>query len=116
MHEPYDIDHKKVVFDYASPGSIGLESMFGLMCNQFTLEKTIDILTRGKMIFEIDDHSIEVGSKANLTLFNPDKNYDFSAEHILSSSKNCAFLGNKLKGVVYGSVNGDQFTLNKLWT
>ena len=116
MHEPFDIDHKKVVFDDASPGSIGLESMFGLMCNQFTLEKTIDILTRNKMIFEIDDHPIEVGSKANLTLFNPDKNYQFSDKHILSSSKNCAFLGSKLKGVVYGSINGDKFTLNKLWT
>ena len=116
MHEPYHIDHKKVVFDDASPGSIGLESMFGLMCNQFTLEKTIDILTRNKMIFEIDDHPIEVGSKANLTLFNPDKNYQFSDKHILSSSQNCAFLGTKLKGVVYGSINGDKFTLNKLWT
>ncbi len=116
MHEPYDIDHKKVVFDDASPGSIGLEPMFGLMCNQFTIEKTIDILTRNKMIFEIDDHSIEVGSKANLTLFNPDKNYQFLEEHILSSSKNCAFLGCKLKGVVYGSINGDKFTFNKLWT
>ena len=116
MHEPYHIDHKKVVFDDASPGSIGLESMFGLMCNQFTLEKTIDILTRNKMIFEIDDHPIEVGSKANLTLFNPDKNYQFSDKHILSSSQNCAFLGSKLKGVVYGSINGDKFTLNKLWT
>ena len=116
MHEPYDIDHKRVVFDDASPGSIGLESIFGLMCNQFTLEKSIDILTRRKMIFEIDDHSIEVGSKANLTLFNPDKNYQFSDKHILSSSKNCAFVGSKLKGVVYGSINGDKFTLNKLWT
>ena len=45
-----------------------------------------------------------------------DKNYEFSDEHILSSSKNCAYLGNKLKGVVYGSVNGDKLTLNKLWT
>ena len=76
----------------------------------------IQILTRVKLIFEIDDHSIDIGSKANLTLFNPDKNYEFSDKHILSSSNNCAFLGNKLKGIVYGSVNGDKFTLNKLWT
>ena len=49
MHEPFDIDNKKNVFDNASSGSIGLESMFGLMSNQFTLEKTIDILTRKKI-------------------------------------------------------------------
>ena len=73
MHEPLDLDNKKVVFDLATPGSIGLESVFGNMCNNFTLEKTIDILTRNKSIFQIEDHPIEKGSYADLTLFNPDK-------------------------------------------
>ena len=116
MHEPYDIDNKKVVFDKASSGSVGLESMFGLMNNQFTLEKTIDILTRRKITFEVDDHPIKIGSLADLSIFNPDKNYKFSKDHILSTSKNCAFIDSKLKGVVYGSVNGKNITLNKLWT
>ncbi|MDC1034651.1 dihydroorotase [Flavobacteriaceae bacterium] len=116
MHEPLDIDNKKVVFDLASYGSIGLESVFGNMCNNFTLEKTIDILTRNKSIFEIKDHPIEKGSHADLTLFNPDKSYEFSNEHILSTSKNCAYLGTKLKGIVYGSINNNNSTLNSLWT
>ena len=116
MHEPFDIDNKKIVFDNASSGSIGLESMFGLMSNQFTLEKTIDILTRKKTIFEVDDHPIEIGSMADLSLFNPDKNYNFSENHILSTSKNCAFIDSKHKGIVYGSINGKNFRLNKLWT
>ena len=116
MHEPLNIDTKKVVFDDATPGSIGLESVFGLMCNNFTLEKTIDILTRKKSIFEVQDQEIKVGSHADLTLFNPDKSYKFSIDHILSTSKNCAFIGSKLKGIVYGSVNNENFTLNRLWT
>ena len=116
MHEPLDIDNKKVVFDIASPGSIGLESVFGNMCNNFTLEKTIDILTRHKSIFEIEDHPIEKGSPADLTLFNPDKSYEFSNKHILSTSKNCAYVGSKLKGIVYGSINNNNSTLNSLWT
>ena len=116
MHEPIDIDNKKVVFDLATPGSIGLESVFGIMCNNFTLEKTIDILTRHKSIFEIEDHPIEKGSPADLTLFNPDKSYEFSNKHILSTSKNCACLGSKLKGIVYGSINNNNSTLNSLWT
>ena len=116
MHEPLDIDNKKVVFDIASPGSIGLESVFGNMCNNFTLEKTIDILTRHKSIFEIEDHPIEKGCHADLTLFNPDKSYEFSNKHILSTSKNCAYLGSKLKGIVYGSINNNNSTLNSLWT
>ena len=116
MHEPFDIDNKKVVFDNASSGTVALESTFGLMSSKFTLEKTIDILTRKKIIFEVDDYPIEIGAPANLSLFNPDKNYEFSEDHILSTSKNCAFLGSKLKGIVYGSVNKDNFTLNRLWT
>jgi dihydroorotase len=115
MHEPIDIDNKKVVFDLATPGSIGLESVFGIMCNNFTLEKTIDILTRNKSIFEIEDHPIKIGSHADLTLFNPDKSYKFSEEHILSTSKNCAFISTKMKGIVYGSINNNNSTLNKLW-
>jgi len=116
MHEPLNIDAKKVVFDHAEPGSIGLESVFGLMCNNFTLEKTIDILTRNKSIFEIKNYEIKIGSHADLTLFNPDKTYEFAEDYILSTSKNCAFIGSKLKGIVYGSINNNNFTLNKLWT
>ena len=116
MHEPLNIDAKKVVFDHAEPGSIGLESVFGLMCNNFTLEKTIDILTRNKSIFEIKNYEIKIGSHADLTLFNPDKTYEFAEDHILSTSKNCAFIGSKLKGIVYGSINNNNSTLNKLWT
>ena len=116
MHEPLDLDNKKVVFDLATPGSIGLESVFGNMCNNFTLEKTIDILTRNKSIFQIEDHPIEKGSYADLTLFNPDISYEFSNEHILSTSKNCAYLGTKLKGIVYGSINNNNSTLNSSWT
>ena len=115
MHEPFDVDNKKVVFDNASSGSISLESMFGLMSNEFTLEKTIDILTRKKTTFDIEDQPIKIGSTANLALFNPDKNYEFSEDHILSTSKNCAFIGQKHRGIVYGSINKENITLNKLW-
>ena len=51
MHEPIDIDNKKVEFDNALSGSIGLECMFGALLNIFPLDKTIDILTRGKIIY-----------------------------------------------------------------
>ena len=116
MHEPINDDYKKVVFDHALPGSISLECAFGILCNNFTLEKSIDILTRRKDIFNIEDFPIEIGSKANLTIFNPESNYVFSKKHILSSSKNCAFIGLNMKGVVYGSINNSKATLNRLWT
>ena len=116
MHEPINDDYKKVVFDKALPGTIGLECVFGILCNNFTLEKTIDILTRRKDVFNIENYPIKVGTQADLTLFNPEKNYVFSKDHILSSSKNCAFIDKDLKGIVYGSISNNKVTLNKLWT
>ena len=116
MHEPINDDYKKVVFDKALPGTIGLECVFGVLCNNFTLEKTIDILTRRKDVFNIENYPIKVGTQADLTLFNPEKNYVFSKDHILSSSKNCAFIDKDLKGIVYGSISNNKVTLNKLWT
>ena len=116
MHEPINDDYKKVVFDKALPGTIGLECVFGILCNNFTLEKTIDILTRRKDVFNIENYPIKVVKQADLTLFNPEKNYVFSKDHILSSSKNCAFIDKDLKGIVYGSISNNKVTLNKLWT
>lgn len=116
MHEPIDEDNKKVVFDDALPGTIALECTFGLMLNNFPLEKTIEILTKKKSVFNIEENSIEKGGKADLTLFNPDRNYKFTEKHILSTSKNCSFIGKDLTGIVYGSINNNQITLNDLWT
>ncbi|HJN78733.1 MAG TPA: dihydroorotase, partial [Flavobacteriaceae bacterium] len=116
MHEPIDIDNKKVEFDNALSGSIGLECMFGALSNIFPLDKTIDILTRRKNNLSISQNKIQVGSKAELTLFDPDSTYTFKEDHILSTSKNCAFIGEKMTGKVYGVVNNNNLFENKIWT
>ena len=71
----------------------------------FPIKTTINLLTRGKKIFGIDDDSIKIGGTANLTLFNPLSEYIFSEENILSKSKNSIFMGSKLKGKVFGVIN-----------
>ncbi len=116
MHEPIDVDNKKVEFDNALSGSIGLECMFGILSNIFPLDKIIDILTRGKENLSINNNKIQVGSKAEITLFDPDSTYTFKEDHILSTSKNCAFIGKKMTGKVYGVVNNNNLFENKLWT
>ena len=104
-HNPIDIEHKKMEFDTAKNGTIGLESAFGALMTVLPLETTIEKLTSGKSIFSIESHSIEEGSKANLTLFNPEPKSIFTKSNILSKSKNSAFLGMEIKGKVYGIVN-----------
>jgi len=47
-----------------------------------------------------------------LSLFNPETEYTFTKENILSTSKNAAFLGKKLKGKAYGVYANKQLVIN----
>ena len=107
-HNPIDIEHKKVEFDNAMYGTIGLESAFGTLQTIFDTETSIQLITSGKKRFGIETSTIAVGQQANLTLFNPEGNYTFTKEHIHSSSQNSAFLGKELKGTVYGIIHNQQ--------
>ena len=111
-HNPLDIEKKKLEFDHADYGTIGLESAFGALNSVMTLKKTIETLTSGKTVFGIEYQPIKKGAKADLTLFNPNGTRTFTEKDILSKSKNSAFLGSKLKGVVYGVIAKNKLELN----
>lgn len=104
-HNPIDIEHKKMEFDGAKSGTIGLETAFGSLLTVLPLEKIIEKLTSGKSTFSIENTSIKEGAIANLSLFNPNENWVFGKENIVSKSKNSAFLGTEMKGKVYGIYN-----------
>ena len=110
-HNPINIEYKNIEFDNASFGSIGLEIAFPILNNLFGTEMAIHVLQRGRERYKINRPEIKEGVKANITLFNPDKNYVFSKEHILSTSKNTAYLGTELKGEVYGIYNNNRLII-----
>jgi dihydroorotase len=110
-HNPIDIEHKKMEFDMAKNGTIGLESAFGALMTVLPLETIIEKFTTGKAIFSIPNHSISEGEIANITLFNPEGISIFTKENILSKSKNSAFLGTNLKGKAYGILNQGKLIL-----
>lgn len=110
-HNPIDIEHKKMEFDLAKNGTIGLENAFGSLNTVLPLEKTIEKLTAGKTTFGIENQTINEGQKANITLFNPEGKSIFMEENILSKSKNSTFLGTEIKGKVYGIYNQGKLVL-----
>ncbi|WP_316633978.1 dihydroorotase [uncultured Flavobacterium sp.] len=112
-HNPIDIEFKKMEFDMAKNGTIGLESAFGALLTVLPLETVIEKLTLGKAIFGIENSTIAEGSKANFTFFTPEGKSTFTKENILSKSKNSAFLGTELKGSVYGILNQNQLVISK---
>lgn len=111
-HNPIDIENKDVEFENGMYGTIGLESLFGSINTILTIQESISCLTnKPKERFNIPTGSIKTGEKADLTLFDPDYNYNFTENNILSKSKNSAFLSKKLKGITYGIFAKDQLVI-----
>lgn len=112
-HNPIDIENKKLEFDLAKDGTIGLESAFGILNTLLPLEATIEKLTEGRQIFNVGEQVIEKGATACFTLFNPTGKGTFTKEDILSKSKNSAFLGCVTEGKAYGIYNNGKLILNQ---
>ncbi|WP_421807324.1 dihydroorotase [Flagellimonas sp.] len=110
-HVPMDVEHKRVEFDNAKNGSLGLESAFGALNTLFDLDETVKLLTNGRYRYQIESPKLVEGAKACLTLFNPEGEYVFDTKDIRSTSKNSMFVGASLKGKVYGIIHNDLTTL-----
>lgn len=112
-HNPIDIEHKKIEFEHALFGSIGLEGCFGALNALMGMEETVKALTGLKDTFNISTNTIEEGGMAELTLFNPEETWSFLEKDIISTSKNSAILDEKLKGKAYGILANNQLVLKK---
>lgn len=110
-HNPIDVERKKLEFEYAYFGSIGLESCFGALNKTVGVAHAVKALNRLKAIFEVPTHTLAEGQIADLTLFNPDKEWTFTKNDILSTSKNAALIDLKLKGKSYGIFANNQLIL-----
>ena len=111
-HNPIDIENKKLEFSVAEDGVLGLESFFGAVNKVLTLDEIVKATVENpKKIFDIENHSIKEGNIADITLFNPEMEYTFSPEDILSTSKNSPFTGKNLKGKAYGVFANNQLIL-----
>ena len=104
-HHPLDIEHKKMEFDMAKDGTIGLESAFGTLATILPVEVIVEKLNAAKTIFGIENTSIDINQPASLTLFYPEGKSVFNKDLILSKSQNSAFLNQEMKGDVYGIYN-----------
>ena len=111
-HNPIDVEHKKVEFSEAKDGVVGLESFFASINTTLDLDTIIESITqKPRAIFGVKSAQINENSEADLTLFNPDKEFTFSHEHLLSTSKNSPFINTKCKGEVYGIYTNQKLIL-----
>lgn len=111
-HNPIDIENKKMEFDLAKSGTIGLESAFGALLTVLPLEKIIEKLTFGKKLFCIESKKVKENNNASFTLFTTTGDWTFGKEKIMSKSKNSAFIGQPMKGKVIGIFNHGKLVVN----
>ena len=104
-HAPHSEEEKDVEFDYAPFGMIGLETALGLVTtelvekNHLSWLQTIARLTLNPArIFDLQQGKIKVGAPADLTVIDPELEWEVVPSGLKSKSKNTPFGGWKLKG------------------
>jgi dihydroorotase len=106
-----DVEEKRLEFDLAAFGSLGLESIFGALRSLFSAEDCAEILGRGRTRFGISENPLKIGNEANLTLFDPDLEYVETKDMLHSTSSNSMYLNTQLKGKAYGIIVGKKTNL-----
>lgn len=113
-HAPHTVEEKDVEYDLAPFGLVGLETAVGLVWSQLvkpgilTPEQAIAKMTvNPARILGINAGSLEVGSPADITIIDPDKEWQVRPELFASKGRNTPFSGWTLKGqAVTTIVNG----------
>jgi dihydroorotase len=107
-HSPENIENKDVEFDHAAFGVIGTQTLFSQLNTivNLDLETKIKCISENpRSVFDISKAEIKEGALANLTLFDPDEEWEFSEDQINSKSKNTSLIGKKLRGRALGIIN-----------
>lgn len=109
-HTPQDQESKKLEFDLAEFGLLGLQVLYPMLNklqNDLNLELMVEKLTTGpKNILRLNPEGIEEGNQANLTLFDAKEKWTFDAKSNASKSKNSPLFGQELTGKVKAVFNG----------
>ena len=113
-HAPHSEEEKAQELAKAPNGIIGFETALSAEIMNLVDAGHISYLELVKLtsynpaqLLKIDKGIIEVGKTADITIFDPNEEYVYTKEMIVSKAKNSPFIGKKLKGKVkYTIVNG----------
>ena len=115
-HAPHASSEKEMEYDYAPFGIIGLETALGLVLTEFyhtrllTLPMIIERLTTNPARILKLKHkgSLAPGADADITIIDPDQEWNVEENDWQSKSKNSPFISWKLKGRAVMTIVGGQ--------
>lgn len=113
-HAPHSQEEKEQDLSKAPNGIIGFETALSAEIMNLIDTGELSYLDLVKLtsynpaqLIHIDRGTIEEGKIADITIFNPNEEYVYTKERIVSKAKNSPFIGKTLKGKVkYTIVNG----------
>ncbi|GJM29983.1 MAG: dihydroorotase [Cyclobacteriaceae bacterium] len=116
-HRPEDEEGKKLEFDLASFGILGLQEL-GAMLQQIATIVDIEVLLacityKPRELLGIKIPKIEVGSEAILTLYDPKRSWQYNQATNRSKSRNSPFYGKELTGKAVGVFSNGKFQLDQ---
>ena len=104
-HAPHTFEDKLGEFDYAAFGISGLETALSLLYHNFIKEYIIDWNELLRMyyykpgeILKIESEGLKQGARADLLIFNPEREWTVDKNKFKSKGKNTPFAGQKLTG------------------
>ena len=106
-HAPHSPEEKAVEFIYAPPGVIGLETLFPVSYTVLVETNGLDLLSviakltiNPARILRLDAElgSLEVGKKADISMFDLEREWTIAATDFASKSTNTCFSGWRVKG------------------
>lgn len=117
-HQPHERAAKEAPFADTEPGMIGLETLLplGLLLveqNMLDLPQLIEKLTSAPAdILGLPTGNLNVGSVANICIFNPETEWQLTPETCHSRGKNTPFMNYPLKGKVSHTLYQGQVVYN----
>jgi dihydroorotase len=108
-HTPQDEESKRLPFEEAASGAVGLETMLPVLLRLYhsgelelpTLFRALSLNPAKRL--GLESGRVAVGAPADLVLFDPDKPFVLDRFKLRSKSKNTPFDGARLQGKVLGT-------------
>jgi dihydroorotase len=113
-HRPMNQEDKELEFDNANFGAAQLQTVFGALNKHSpkNLEQIITCLSyKAREISKIQHHAIEIGNKADLTIFDPEIEWELTKNNLVSEYPYNPFFEKKIKGKILGVINGGKATI-----
>lgn len=106
-HAPHTAEEKSTDFSLAPFGVIGLESALPVALRELVDRDLLDLpglvsvlSTKPARILDLEEGTLEPGSPADITVFDPEQQWEIDPSEFLSKSENCPFRGWSVRGRV----------------